>query len=107
VSRLKSLTMSLLFVFASLLAVAAPAQAATDLGGVSVWSGCNAQWPGSETALIANNVYGWKCRFWSTLGPVYFDVDLSKQCKAQYNNTKAYAAYNDYNNPYSWRCRRP
>jgi len=34
------------------------------LGGVSVYGACQNQWPGFwQVALIANNVYGWKCQF--------------------------------------------
>jgi hypothetical protein len=102
--NVKILVASLIISFVPLMAFATPAHAATRLGGVSMYSACVNQQPGSELALIANNAVSWKCRFWSSLGPVYFGIDVNKQCKKEYNNTNAYGAYSDYNNPYSWSC---
>jgi len=49
---------------ASIGLVSSPASASTRLGGVSVYGACQNQWPGFwQVALIANNVYGWKCQF--------------------------------------------
>ena len=96
---------SLVFGLGLFAAVTAPAHAASRLGGVSVAGACFNQWPGSEVVLLNHNVFGWKCRFWSSLGPVYYGVDLTQQCVAQYGS-RAYAAYSDYNNPYSWSCYR-
>jgi len=81
------------------------AHASTRLGGVSVAGACANQWQDSTVALIANNVFGWKCQYWSTLGPVYEGINLTLQCSVQYGSG-AYAAYSNYNNPYSWSCYR-
>jgi hypothetical protein len=87
-------------------ATATPAQAATQLGGVSVQGACNVQYPGTSAVVVANNVFGWRCRTYWSGGPVdYSNINLSQQCRAQYGNG-AYASYLDYNNAYSWRCYR-
>jgi hypothetical protein len=103
--KLKLLLASVLVGVASVVLSAVPAHAATRLGGVSMAAACQNQWPGSEVALIANNAVSWKCRFWSSLGPVYYGIDTSKQCRVQYGSS-AYAAYSNYNDPYSWSCYR-
>jgi hypothetical protein len=103
--KLKVLFGILLLTFLSVAAVSTPAQAATRLGGVSVAGACFNQWPGSEVALTSNNVFGWKCRFWGSQGPLYFGINLTQQCGVQYGGG-AYAAYSNYNNPYSWSCYR-
>lgn len=86
--------------------VASSASAATRLGGVSVQQACNAQYPGTTAVVVANNVYGWRCKTYWSGGPVYYTgIDLSRQCRAQYGS-RAYANYTNYNNPYSWGCYR-
>lgn len=66
---------------------------------------CANQWPGYwKVALINNTVYGWKCQFNSSLGPVYEGVNLNQQCNYQYGTSTA--KYTNYNNPYSWGCYR-
>jgi hypothetical protein len=88
--------------------MAPAAHASTRLGGISVQGACNNQWQESTAVLIANNVFGWRCKYQEGLGggEVYYgSINLNQQCVYQYGNG-AYAAYSDYNNPYSWSCYR-
>lgn len=79
---------------------------AAELGGVSVQGACNNQYPGTTAVVVANNVYGWRCRtYWSGGQVDYSGIDLSRQCRAQYGSG-ASANYLNYNDPYSWRCYR-
>ena len=105
---MKKLNLGFAGLAAMLLAIfgmVSPAQAATNLGGLSVQAACSNQWPGTNAVLVANNVYGWKCRTYWSGGPVNYNVDLNRECRRAYGSG-AYASYLDYNNPYSWRCWR-
>lgn len=95
----------ILLAMVPLATLAAPAHAATRLGGVSMYNACQRQWPGSNVALIAPyNVMDWKCAFNGSLGASFMGINVNLQCKQQYNNSNAYAAYSDFNNAYSWSC---
>jgi hypothetical protein len=105
--KLKLLLISVVVSLAPTMLFALPAHAASRLGGVSMAGACQNQWPGSDVVLLNNTVYGWKCRFWSSLGPTYWDINVTKQCNDQYHKSNAYGAFSDYNNPYSWSCYTP
>lgn len=83
--------------------VAAPASAATNLGGLSVAQACAHQRGTSETVLVENNATGWRCHYFGGWNYINQSVNLSAEC-ARVHGAGAYAAYLDYNNPYSWRC---
>lgn len=90
----------------SVLGLQAPAQAATDLGGVSVEAACDNQRGVATTArLVVNNVYGWRCALYLGGTTGYYSVDIARECR-RVHGSSAYAAYSNYNNPYSWRCKR-
>ena len=90
----------------SVLGLQAPAQAATDLGGVSVEAACDNQRGAATTArLVVNNVYGWRCALYLGGTTGYYSVDIARECR-RVHGSSAYAAYSNYNNPYSWRCKR-
>jgi hypothetical protein len=85
--------------------VAAPASAATVLGGVDMQAACNNQYPGEgRLAKIRTwNVYGWKCV--TGVVPVADgNIDVWKQCRTQYNKANAYGDFRKYADPYSWYC---
>ncbi|MEU4522149.1 hypothetical protein AB0F52_25955 [Amycolatopsis sp. NPDC024027] len=85
--------------------VAAPASAATVLGGVDMQAACNNQYPGQGrlAKIRTMNVYGWKCV--SGAVPVADgDIDVWKQCRTQYNRANAYGGFRSYSDPYSWYC---
>ena len=90
----------------SVLGLQAPEQAATDLGGVSVEAACDNQRGVATTArLVVNNVYGWRCALYLGGTTGYYSVDIARECR-RVHGSSAYAAYSNYNNPYSWRCKR-
>jgi hypothetical protein len=70
-----------------------------------MWAACSDQWPGTSLVLTANNVYGWKCRAYTSAGWADLSIDVNRECRREYGS-RAYAGYLDYNNPYSWRCFR-
>jgi hypothetical protein len=87
---------------------AAPASAATRLGGINMQAACDDQYPGQgRIAKIRTwNVYGWKCV--TGVVPVA-DGDIStwRQCQNQFGwNRGVYSNYTNYNDPYSWGCYR-
>lgn len=83
-----------------------PAQAATNLGGVSVEAACDNQRGAATTArLVANNVYGWRCALYLGGTTGYYSVDISRECR-RVHGSSAYAGYITYSDPYSWRCYR-
>ena len=108
--KLKAMAVGLALVTGSLFgatAVATPAHAATDLGGVSVWNACVYQHgTPSYVVLVSSNVLGWRCQYHGGAVSTYEGVNLTQECKRVHGGS-AYAAYLDYNNPYSWRCWRP
>jgi hypothetical protein len=86
-------------------AAAAPASAATVLGGVDMQAACNIQYPGQgrKAKIRTWNVYGWKCV--TGVVPVADgDIDVWKQCRTQYNKPNAYGNFRNYYDPYSWYC---
>ena len=83
---------------------AKPVSAITRLGGVSMYAACNDQHPGTTLVLVENTVSGWKCRTSWSGGVVDYGIDVEKRCKRQYGRNAAKAAYDDYNDPYSWYC---
>ena len=107
--KLKAMAVGLALVAGSLFgatALAAPAHAATNLGGVSVWNACVYQnGTPSYVVLVQNNVMGWRCQYHGGWNAVYMGVNLTQECR-RVHGSSAYAAYLDYNNPYSWRCWR-
>jgi hypothetical protein len=90
----------------SVLGFQVPAQAATNLGGVSVEAACDNQRGAATTArLMRHDVHGWFCALYIGGGVHYYDVNLSQECR-RVHGSSAYAAYLNYNDPYSWRCYR-
>lgn len=87
-------------------ATAPSGSAATALGGIDISGACADQWPGTVARLVSNNVYGWRCRVYYSVGWRDFGVDLNRACRTQYGRSNAYAKYGNYNDPYSWRCYR-
>ena len=102
----RRLAMTALLACAALAPLTARAQAATDLGGVSVEAACDNQRGVATTArLVVNNVYGWRCALYLGGTTGYYSVDIARECR-RVHGSSAYAAYSNYNNPYSWRCKR-
>jgi hypothetical protein len=93
--------------FAAVSLSTAPAHASTMLGGVSVAAACTNQLIGNAAVVVANNVYGWRCRYNGGVISVTYSwgPDLNRQCAVQYGSG-AYSGYLNYNDPYSWRCYR-
>ena len=97
----------------SLLGFTMPAQAATQLGGVSVVGACINQLfiapPSARAVLIANNVSGWRCQYVGAGIPpvtyIWYNIDLNRECVVEFGSG-AYARYFNFNDPYSWRCYR-
>ena len=107
----KIITLAMLTAIATIgtgiVAKSEPASAASRLGGISVYSACEDQYPGSyayRVFLVENNVFGWRCSFGNAPAGGA-GLDLNRQCRKQYGKP-AYARYDDYNNPYSWYCSR-
>ncbi|MEU0884075.1 hypothetical protein ABZ345_36235 [Lentzea sp. NPDC005914] len=85
---------------------AAPAQAATELGGVDMQRGCGSNYWHAEVYYPNQHVFGWRCTHVYSSGYVgVADIDVNAVCASQYG-TGAYSGYLDYYNPYSWRCYR-
>jgi len=107
-NKLKAMLAGFVLVAGSLVGVAvtaSPAQAATYLGGVSVWNACVYQnGTPSDVVLVANNVHGWRCFYNGGWNGIYMSVNLNQECARAYG--RAYASYTNYNNPYSWGCYR-
>lgn len=107
--RIKLALATMAVVGLSVLGFQAPAQAATNLGGVSMDAACDYQ-RGSTTypvlmKITGNNVYDWRCRLNLGGSSSYWKIDVTKECRRVHGNS-AYSKYLDYNNPYSWRCFR-
>ncbi len=95
-----------------------PASAGTArLGGLDINAYCRAVYgPTATGKVIKNNVYGWVC----AKGGLGYAINLNTVCNhnyvaelyklgRQYPNSSwysIYAAYSNYNNPYSWSCYR-
>lgn len=85
---------------------ATPSQAAgQNLGGLSVQTACNAYKPGSTARVAVNNVTGWRCSKAWTADMQVGTYLMSFACLQKYGG-KVRADYENYNNPYSWRCYR-
>jgi hypothetical protein len=83
---------------------AAPALAATDLGGINVQAYCSTNYPGSSAQLVAPyDASSWRCFVPSPNG-IWVAVNMNLACIQQYGSG-AYAAAGS-GNPYSWRCWR-
>jgi len=84
---------------------AAPASAATQLGGVSMQQACNQQYPGmglTATVTNASSAYSWRCRSpWGYSG----QINVNSACANQYG-AGAYSNALNPSDPYSWRCFR-
>ena len=85
----------------------APASAATRLGGVSVYNACKYQYKAAwswEVFILPNtyNVMGWRC-YLNGNHYGYVELNLNTECRREYGSL-AHAAYDDFNNPYSWYC---
>lgn len=78
---------------------ASPASAAVRGLNLQV-SGCDYQAPGTNLALRANNVYGWKC----STGLYDLNISVNAACRYTYGAASS-AYYLNYWDPYSWRCR--
>jgi hypothetical protein len=89
----------------SSLATAAPASAATIIGGVDMQRACTKQYPGmglTAVVLDGNNAYSWKCRSpWGYTG----GINVNAACGEQYGGG-AYSTVLNPRDPYSWRCVR-
>lgn len=89
--------------------LAAPAQAATYLGGTNLYAACIASYPGgynhSVYTVYPHNAYSWRCA-WSSGGNRYWDYfDMNGVCRWQYGRG-AYAVTWNSSSPTSWRCYR-
>ena len=90
---------------------AAPAQAASRLGGISVERECQDQ-DGYHARIKTWSACGWVCNPFSAPVPanaLIYDkgVDMNRACRRQYPGLPyAYSGYADAGNPYSWSCYR-
>lgn len=101
------MTLAAIVIGLGVLGFQAPVQAATNLGGVSVEAACDNQRGTASTArVVVNNVHGWRCALFLGGTTGYYSVDISRECR-RVHGSSAYAAYLNYNDPYSWRCYRP
>jgi len=116
VSRMRKVTLATLAITSSIgatLVAAAPAQAATRLGGISVERECQDQ-DGYHARVKDWSAFGWRCNPFSAPVPasaLIYDksVDMNRACRRQYPRPTApyaYATYADAGNPYSWSCYR-
>jgi len=82
------------------------AEAATRLGGISVWNACVYQsGTPNGVGLASYTAVGWRCLYYS-LGTTYqVGVDLNQECRRTFGSG-AVAKYTNYNDPYSWGCYR-
>jgi hypothetical protein len=88
------------------LTAAAPAMASTYRGGVSVWNACVYQnGTPSWLQISPNNVTGWGCVYSGGWNQIVLGVNLNKECAREYGSG-TYAAYTNFNDPYSWGCYR-
>lgn len=105
IRALPSALAAALFVIGSLL-FAAPAQAATDVGGLDLSRYCRTALAPNWYASTVNaaDPYGWRCRTASgaSLGIGY--GGFSEACRIQYGRS-AYAVL-AYRSSYGWRCYR-
>lgn len=84
---------------------AAPASAATRLGGIDMMRVCAVQ-NGSNwwvPYLVAQNAYGWRC--WNDRTRESRGIDLNWGCRILYGNG-AWASTSNPNSPYAWSCYR-
>ena len=91
------------------IANAKPASAYTRLGGVSVYNACKYQYNAAyswEVFVLSNsyNVMGWRC-YLNNIHTGYVELNLNTECRRKYGSG-AQAAYDDFNDPYSWYCYR-
>ncbi|WP_117212170.1 hypothetical protein [Allorhizocola rhizosphaerae] len=84
-------------------ATAAPAQAATIIGGINVDRQCKVQHGSAFTAVVLDtrNAYSWRCHYSGYL----YGVDMNSACINQYGGG-AFSVLLDPGNAYSWRCAR-
>ncbi len=83
------------------------------LGGIDVARACQQQTLVAYfgAVLVGNNpnAYSWRCRVYGTplQWPTLWEssVDMTRACKSQYNNSRAFAETTNWQSPYSWRCR--
>lgn len=84
---------------------ATEAQAATNLGGVSMQRACEKQYPAqgrTARVLDGRNAYSWVCTTpWGYRG----GIDVNRACRDTYG-TRAYAQLRDTRNPYTWYCTK-
>jgi hypothetical protein len=88
--------------------LAAPAQAATQLGGLSVSSACYYQWGASTYPTIVGvngGAYNWRCRLDLGGTSSYFTINFNQECNRAYGGG-AWASPLNASDPYSWRCWR-
>jgi hypothetical protein len=87
------------------LATAAPASAATIIGGIDIAQQCRVQeWRPLEARLLdPHNAYSWRC--YSPYTGNLYSVDMNAACRNQYGSG-AYAVVLNGSDPYSWRCAR-
>jgi len=112
IKKLPNLTAAVLA--SSIFSLSLPSNAqAGVLGGIDVRKACQQQTLvyNVDAVLVGNppNAYSWRCRTYAT---AFFkwpwwdsSVDLTRACKSQYNNSKAFAETTNFQSPYSWRCR--
>ncbi|MEV5414016.1 hypothetical protein AB0K60_34935 [Thermopolyspora sp. NPDC052614] len=79
---------------------------AVDLGGLDMNDACQRQHGEGFMAHMVpfTNVDSWTCVNENDPNDVR-KVDVTRQCREQYNEPKAYAAFYDYRNPFSLYCK--
>ncbi|GAA0591235.1 hypothetical protein GCM10010174_02900 [Kutzneria viridogrisea] len=90
---------------AAVIATAAPASAATIIGGIDVARQCQVQErrPLEVRLLDSGNPYSWRC--YSPYTGNYYSVNMNAACVNQYGSG-AFPVVLDPHNAYSWRCAR-
>lgn len=81
------------------------------LGGVDLQSYCVGLYGEEAAASLlpdpdeSATAYDWYCTHPVSNGRrVRFGIDVNRACKVQYDNRNAYSGYQDFEDPYSWRC---
>jgi len=112
IKKLPNLTAAVLA--SSIFSLSLPSNAqAGVLGGINMARACQQQTLVAYfgAVLVGNNpnAYSWRCRVYATPlnWPTLWEssVDMTRACRSQYNNSRAFAETTNLQSPYSWRCR--
>ncbi len=80
-----------------------PASAAGHRADVDMVAACLYQYDAAykaDVVIVEWNVMGWRC-YINNYKPGLLDINVRAWCKHKYGGG---AAYDDFNNPYSWYC---